>query len=151
MLGANNEKENKKNFVNYYHQSIYICKEINNNIHKNYQKGKNEAYDEMLQWLSNNYASDKTISVNAFNLFLQDKLNKINSDIDLHNGGGSANGNGNSHVGANRNNGFDMSVANSNSNSNHNNGSINGNHIYEEEVLSNPNLWTFVSSNRKKK
>ena len=134
MISGNNEKENKKNFVNYYHQSIYLCKEMNNNIEKNYQKGKNEAYDEILQWLSNSYANDKMISVNGLNMFLQDKLNKVNNDIEMYNGGGNSNNNNNNNNG-NRNNAFDM----------------NGNNIYEEDVLANPNMWTFVSSTKRKK
>ena len=137
MISGNNEEENKKNFLNYYHQSFYMCKEINNNIEKNYQKGKNEAYNEILQWLSNNYANDKTISVNGLNMFLQDKLNKVNNDIEMYNGGSSNNNNNsNSNGSVNKNNGFDM------------NGN---NNAYEEDMLSNPNMWTFVSSTKRKK
>ena len=73
------EKDNtgsvtKKNFVNIFTQLTNIYFETKGEVNQNYEKGKKEALDEIIQWYNNTYNNDKAVSINALILFLQEKI-----------------------------------------------------------------------------
>ena len=68
----------KKNFVNLFCQLTKICKETNEEINKNYKKGKKDAYEEIYQYFNK---QDKQLSVNSLIMFLQEKIDKTKNII----------------------------------------------------------------------
>jgi len=72
----------KKNFVNLFCQLTKICKETNEEINKNYKKGKKDAYEEIFQYFNK---QDKQLSVNSLIMFLQEKIDKTKNIINNKN------------------------------------------------------------------
>ena len=68
----------KKNFVNLFCQLTKICKETNEEINKNYKKGKKDANEEIYQYFNK---QDKQLSVNSLIMFLQEKIDKTKNII----------------------------------------------------------------------
>ena len=78
------DKENtmiKKNFVDLFCRMTKICKETNQDINKNYQRGRKDAFEEITQWFNNTYNNEKAISVNSLVMFLQDKIENTKSSL----------------------------------------------------------------------
>ncbi len=55
--------------------------DTNEEINKNYQKGRRDAFEEIIQFYNNTYANDKLVSANSLMLFLQDKIEKTKNQI----------------------------------------------------------------------
>ena len=72
----------KKNFVNLFCQLTKICKETNEEINKNYKKGKKDAYEEIFQYFNK---QDKQLNVNSLIMFLQEKIDKTKNIINNKN------------------------------------------------------------------
>ncbi|MCQ2817848.1 MAG: hypothetical protein MJ252_11340 [archaeon] len=83
------EKENnsgtKRSFVNLFTQLTKISMEANAESNRNYQKGRKEAMEEVIQWYNNVYATDKMVSANALMMFLQEKIEKTKLKMDIKN------------------------------------------------------------------
>lgn len=75
----------KKNYVHLFCQVTKICKETNKDINKNYQRGKKDAFEEILQWFNNSYNNEKVISVNSLIMFLQEKIDKTKLNLSSNN------------------------------------------------------------------
>lgn len=72
----------KKNFVNLFCQLTKIYKETNEEINKNYKKGKKDGYEDIFQFFNK---QDKQISVNSLIMFLQEKIDKSKNIINNKN------------------------------------------------------------------
>ena len=76
-------KENfKKDFVNIFRQTVNLCKETGQEADNQYAKGKNDAFDDVLQWynkISEN--GNKLVSVNQIIMYIQDKLEKTKTHL----------------------------------------------------------------------
>ena len=72
------EKERlKQKFINIFTQAINACKDAAQVADNKYIKGRNEAFDDILQWyneISEN--GEKLVSVNQIIDYIQEKLDK---------------------------------------------------------------------------
>ena len=76
----------KKNFVNIFCQITKMCKETGQEADLNFNKGRKDAFDEVLQWynkISEN--GEKLVSVNQIILYLQEKIDKTKNQLNLNN------------------------------------------------------------------
>ena len=77
----------KKNFVKIFSQIPSICKETMEEVDKNFEKGRKDAFDDVLQWYNNiSENGQKLVSVNQIIMYVQEKLdnkkNKLNKKDD---------------------------------------------------------------------
>ena len=74
----------KKHFSNIYCQIINTCKIATQEADNQYKKGRNDAFDDVLQWynqISEN--GEKLVTVNQIIMYIQEKLEKTNSSLNL--------------------------------------------------------------------
>ena len=70
----------RKIFVNIFWQITKICKETGQEADINFNKGKKDAFDDVLQWYNKvNENGEKLITVNQIIMYIQDKIDKINN------------------------------------------------------------------------
>ena len=76
----------KKNFVNIFCQITKMCKETGQETDINFNKGRKDAFDDVLQWY--NKVSDngeKLVTVNQIILYLQEKIDKTKNELNINN------------------------------------------------------------------
>ena len=72
----------KKKFVNSFCQITKLCKETGQEIEINHEKGRKDAFDDVLQWY--NKVSDngeKLVSTNQIILYLQEKIENAKNQL----------------------------------------------------------------------
>ena len=76
----------KKNFVNIFCQIAKVCKETGQEADINYNKGRKDAFDDVLQWYNKvSENGEKLVSVNQIILYLQDKIDKTKNQLNINN------------------------------------------------------------------
>ena len=76
----------KKKFVNIFHQAINICKDSGQEADNCYNKGRNDAFDEVLQWyIKESDNGNKLVTVNQIIMYLQEKLEKTKTQLNKDN------------------------------------------------------------------
>ena len=76
-------KENFKNeFKKLFNQSVNLCKLSGQEVEHQYTKGKNDAFDDVLQWYNKvSENGNKLVSVNQIIMYIQDKLEKTKTHL----------------------------------------------------------------------
>ncbi len=83
MVDKNNFK---KNFVNIFCQITKICKETGQEADITFNKGKKDAFDDVLQWYNKvNENGEKLVTVNQIIMYIQDKIDKVNNQLNINN------------------------------------------------------------------
>ena len=83
MVDKNNFK---KNFVNIFCQITKMCKETSQETDINFNKGKKDAFDDVLQWYNKvSENGEKLVTVNQIIMYLQDKIDKVNNQLNINN------------------------------------------------------------------
>ena len=83
MVDKNNFK---KNFVNIFCQITKICKETGQEADINFNKGRKDAFDDVLQWYNKvSENGEKLVTVNQIIMYLQDKIDKVNNQLNINN------------------------------------------------------------------
>ena len=81
------EKERlKQKFINIFTQAINACKDAAQVADNKYIKGRNEAFDDILQWyneISEN--GEKLVSVNQIIMHIQEKIEKTKTYLNIDN------------------------------------------------------------------
>ena len=76
----------KKNFVNIFCQITKMCKETGQETDINFNKGRKDAFDDVLQWYNKvSENGEKLVSVNQIIMYLQDKIDKTNNQLNINN------------------------------------------------------------------
>ena len=76
----------KKNFVNIFCQITKMCKETGQAADINFNKGRKDAFDDILQWYNKvSENGEKLVSVNQIIMYLQDKIEKTNNQLNINN------------------------------------------------------------------
>ena len=76
----------KKKFVNIFHQAINVCKDSGQESDNCYNKGRNDAFDEVLQWyIKESDNGNKLVTVNQIIMYLQEKLEKAKTQLNKDN------------------------------------------------------------------
>ena len=76
----------RKIFVNIFWQITKICKETGQEADINFNKGKKDAFDDVLQWYNKvNENGEKLITVNQIIMYIQDKIDKVNNQLNINN------------------------------------------------------------------
>ena len=76
----------KKKFVNIFQQMINACKDSGQEADNFYMKGRNDAFDEVLQWYNKESENgNKLVTINQIIMYLQEKLEKTKTQLNENN------------------------------------------------------------------
>ena len=76
----------RKIFVNIFWQITKICKETGQEADINFNKGKKDAFDDVLQWYNKvNENGEKLVTINQIIMYIQDKIDKVNNQLNINN------------------------------------------------------------------
>ena len=76
----------KKNFVNIFCQITKMCKETGQETDINFNKGRKDAFDDVLQWYNKvSENGEKLVTVNQIILYLQEKIDKTKNELNINN------------------------------------------------------------------
>ena len=81
------EKERlKQEFISIFTQTINACKDAGDQANNNYMKVRNDAFDDVLKWYNiQSENGEKLISVNQIIMYIQDKIDKNKTHLNIDN------------------------------------------------------------------